>query len=466
MALWIDRILGGQTMGLLALAALSMAIQVNVFGVPDGIHEMIRRCQILVFLLFFAEYFNALIRSPDRRHFITRPSRIFDLIILTIVMLSFLPEVEDRLINSQALQILRLGPVLFFGYVGTRELSQQLISREETIAPQVMEFFKGIWESGGLRHEQMSQDEALAWMSNTDREGITVCRGSVTTELAERLSDSKIPSSLLKNALSQSSFPRAVRVANLYVLAGALPQIRPAANGPNQIERVTFVTVFTQKSVMLINSKDVRLPEEIVNLIQAESILPDQAPPYRFLVGLFKLMLERYEACAFELETQLRSTELEPLSKTGGGIYHAMYLLRRTISNLKSDIWRLRHILHAIEEGRRPTIFKSTDCQDLFGLMCHSADYLHESFEELDEKASALLDLRINLVSFEMNKFMGLLAVVTAIGLIPASFGGLLGMNVEGTNFPITLGNVSFLCLALILMTLYVMRINGWLRFR
>ena len=61
-------------------------------------------------------------------------------------------------------------------------------------------------------------------------------------------------------------------------------------------------------------------------------------------------------------------------------------------------------------------------------------------------------------VSFQMNRLMKLLAVVTALGLIPATIGGLLGMNVLGAPWPFTLPQVIFIVVLTVVITLYILR--------
>lgn len=50
----------------------------------------------------------------------------------------------------------------------------------------------------------------------------------------------------------------------------------------------------------------------------------------------------------------------------------------------------------------------------------------------------------MNTVSFQMNRFMWLLAMASVLGLAPATVGGLLGMNIEGNPWPVTLDQVVF----------------------
>jgi Mg2+ and Co2+ transporter CorA len=74
------------------------------------------------------------------------------------------------------------------------------------------------------------------------------------------------------------------------------------------------------------------------------------------------------------------------------------------------------------------------------------------------------LDLHLNVKSFQMNQFMRFLAVVSFLGLIPSIAGGLLGMNVEGSPWSITLPQVAFIVSLAIAFSLYLFAVRGWLR--
>jgi len=63
-----------------------------------------------------------------------------------------------------------------------------------------------------------------------------------------------------------------------------------------------------------------------------------------------------------------------------------------------------------------------------------------------------------------MNRVMRLLALLTALALIPATAGGLLGMNLAGSPWPGTLAQVSFGVAAGMALSLYVFATKGWLR--
>jgi hypothetical protein len=462
----LDRLLNTKVMGFLAIVALGMAIQELVFGTSREVLNILRVCQVSVFTLFLFEYLKSLWFAQNRLKFLISPSRIFDLVILASVVASFLPQIADRVVNTQALQVFRLAPILLFGYFGTRQISLQMTEPEVKEEVAEAEYFRLDPEHPENHKATISQSELLTWLSDLKRTGFYVCRGPLTQELAKVLASNSVPPALLANALSESSFPRSIHVGGLFLFSGAIPYVTIKDKVLPVVARARFVAVFTAHSILLVNTGRIPLAEELCNKMDELVAFAHTPIAFRAMSALFNLVTDRYEAAATELEQALRSIELTPLKKRSDDIYQTVYSLRRNLSNLKSDLWRINHLLEAIEHDRKKTVFNVAEEKDFFALLSHSTDYLYETFEQLEDNASALLDLRINMVSFEMNRFMGLLAVVTALGLIPTTISGFLGMNVEGTNFPITLANVAFITAMLIGLALYILRDFDWLKFR
>lgn len=59
---------------------------------------------------------------------------------------------------------------------------------------------------------------------------------------------------------------------------------------------------------------------------------------------------------------------------------------------------------------------------------------------------------------------MRVLAILSALGLIPAVVGGLLGMNVAGNPWVVTLPQVVYCVSVGMSLALYLFLIKGWLR--
>ena len=94
----------------------------------------------------------------------------------------------------------------------------------------------------------------------------------------------------------------------------------------------------------------------------------------------------------------------------------------------------------------------------------HASNLGGDRFYELADAAETLIELHVNFKSFEMNAFLKLLAIVSFLGLIPSVAGGLLGMNVAGNPWPVTLGQVAFGVAMGMATALYVFAVKGWLK--
>jgi Mg2+ and Co2+ transporter CorA len=85
------------------------------------------------------------------------------------------------------------------------------------------------------------------------------------------------------------------------------------------------------------------------------------------------------------------------------------------------------------------------------------ADYLYETVDNVRESVLSLIELHIDIAAHDTNRFMRLLAIVSTLALIPAVAGGLLGMNLGDSPWPVTLGQVAFGTLVLMLGVLYTL---------
>lgn len=101
---------------------------------------------------------------------------------------------------------------------------------------------------------------------------------------------------------------------------------------------------------------------------------------------------------------------------------------------------------------------------DPFQRFRSEVDYLYDTMANIREEVLSVIDLHLNVVSFEMNRVMRVLAVISALGLIPAVVGGLLGMNLIDNPWPVTLPQIAFAVLFAMVLGLYFFVVKGWLR--
>src|SRR5213075_3172864 len=117
-----------------------------------------------------------------------------------------------------------------------------------------------------------------------------------------------------------------------------------------------------------------------------------------------------------------------------------------------------------IVEGRTSLAGKSEAALDKFRRLSTTVEYLYDTVVNVRDEVVSVIELHLNIVSFDMNRVMRVLAVVSVLGLIPAVIGGLFGMNLIDNPWPFTLPQVAFaVCLAMVL-GLYFFVVKGWLR--
>src|ERR1700677_1817990 len=88
--------------------------------------------------------------------------------------------------------------------------------------------------------------------------------------------------------------------------------------------------------------------------------------------------------------------------------YMAAFNVQKTLARLKSDMWRLGRIFDRLEKGSLALPFEEGEHRVLYESLSDTCDYSEEAFSQLHDAATSAIDLRLNLASFQMNRFMGL----------------------------------------------------------
>ena len=175
-------------------------------------------------------------------------------------------------------------------------------------------------------------------------------------------------------------------------------------------------------------------------------------------------VLARNEEFAGRLEREVRELEALPADESPERFFESTFRLKRALSVAKGDLWRLRGLLEMLAEGRRTLPGLGEEGREAARALAEEADYLYETVDNAREAVLSLIDLHINVAAHETNRFMRLVAIVSTLGLIPAITGGLMGMNLADSPWSVTLGQVAFATLILILGVLYAFLAKGWLR--
>ena len=184
----------------------------------------------------------------------------------------------------------------------------------------------------------------------------------------------------------------------------------------------------------------------------------------RCALHIIRLVLARNEELAGRLERRVRQLEALPASESPESFFEQTIRLKRVLSTAKGDLWRLRGLLEMLADGRRLLPGLGPEQRESVAQLAEEADYLYETVDNVRESVLSLIELHIDIAGHDTNRFMRLLAIVSTLTLIPVVAGGLLGMNLGDSPWAVTLGQVAFGTLVLMLGVLYAFMAKGWLR--
>ena len=89
---------------------------------------------------------------------------------------------------------------------------------------------------------------------------------------------------------------------------------------------------------------------------------------------------------------------------------------------------------------------------------------MYETSQNIRESLISLIELHINTVSYDMNRVMKVIAVITCLAIVPTIIGGLLGVNLMDNPYPLKITEVFFIVFSLMLIGLYTFYKMDWLR--
>jgi Mg2+ and Co2+ transporter CorA len=194
----------------------------------------------------------------------------------------------------------------------------------------------------------------------------------------------------------------------------------------------------------------------------------DEAEKTPFAMRMLGLVLDRVmhqnERVIGAFEQELRALEDVPIRESSPAFFERTFRLKKELSTTQADLWRLKAMVADVGNGRIPLRTKSDAATEVFRRLSTTTDYLYDTVVNVRDEVVSVIELHLNIVSFDMNRVMRVLAVVSVLGLIPAVIGGLFGMNLVDNPWPFTLPQVAFVVAFGMVLCLYFFFVKGWLR--
>jgi Mg2+ and Co2+ transporter CorA len=451
-------VLNDVAMGLLGILALGTATMPLLFDLTDRQAAMLDQLEWLVVFAFSADYLVHFLLAEKKRDYLRNGWRLLDLGVIAACALTLLPSVTDSLRYALVLRALRILRAFSFGMRAGAGFMPRHPTDGAPAIPVVPHAFV-VRRQESWKADPVDWSRFLAQASAGSSEWLDAF--DLAPEHVEELGRAVgVPATILGISRAAHTNPRLRVIGGKLIASLALPLVR-AGEAP-EVERVSISLVVAEGRILLtLASRECDLRQRMARSMDQTAKISLAALG---IEAYFRTVLEQNEDVLASLEMHIRSMEDMPIAREGEGFFRVAFRMRRHFSHIKADLWRLSGILDAIE-AERVQVPERGDGQDrVFTALSDQADYLYETASNLQEELISLIELHLNTVSFEMNRFMRLLAVVSVLAVVPATVGGLLGMNILGTPWHVTLEQVSYLVGLVVLGILYVFFARGYLK--
>ncbi len=457
MAGFIERVLNDAVLGFLALASLFLMFAPSVFAMSVDGQAVVLTVEYVIIVLFALEYLAALALAPDKRRFTLNRWRIIDLLIIVAALIALFPVGPDVLRNSPALRLLRLGRLALLGTRSGMALQSSAELSGAGAAGGPTEVAVHALGPDGKTFEAIAWDAALDRIGTADPDWLFIS-GVDEQRLAPIAAALGVPQKAV-SGLFQSSIPRSDRLERYSTLFVRYPL---AMQSDGRLRRTPVLLVGTAENVVVFSREHTDLEQRVEQRLASLDVSTPRM--VRAMIALVGEIVRAYTEVIEHLELTLLQLETAQVNLKDEVFLARTFDLRADILGVRSSLKHFRSVVREASNGQVAIAGPAGAGHETFRFLADDAGDLYDSIEDLRESLQALVDLRLNVSSFQMNRVMRLLALLTALALIPATAGGLLGMNLQDTPWPGTLAQVSFGVAAGMALSLYIFAIKGWLR--
>ncbi len=452
-------LLGEALLGFLALMSAALTLFPMLFAVPAAGEAAIAIAQWVIVGWFGVEYVVALISARSKRLFLRDAWRWIDLATVVIPLLSVLPGVSNLLRSSPVLRLARLARLLTLGVRASGIVVRE--HREERITAATAGPAHITRRPDGARTPPVPVTrESLLHALQSGTEGWYHVTNPSTEDLRAIGLAVNLPPVFIQTHFVAATHPHVATSRDTAALFLWAPETDDSSG---TVERQPMLIVMWKDRVVSFSRGPVAAIEAAIPP-PAEFELDGASLPMRVTASLLERIVNDNETLVGGFEQHLRSLEEVPLRESRPAFFEQTFRLKKHLSAAQWDLWRLKAVLTQLSDAHTHLPAESEASRAVFARFSASADYLYETVVNTREDLLAVIDLHLNVVSFDMNRVMRVLAVVSVLGLIPAVIGGLLGMNLIDNPWHFTLPQVSFVVVFGMLSGLYFFLVKGWLR--
>jgi len=469
----IDAIFTDNLMIVLSLILIPVLIVPFFVGFSPAGQVVLDTIDGAILVVFILEYSLKLALAENRWQHFTNPWHLLDLFIIAAPVAGILIGAFQTVTGS--LRLLRLLRLTRSAALGTRAYSRQEAGSdlgEGALAAPLPDCTVRLLYpvTGGTPAEWSVRDLRELPEANSTSTSAGTVQGVMKWydftlvqqgDLSHIARLTGVSESLLGEALRERAFPWARSHRNYGAVYLKIRESRRNPADPRQILIAWRWLLIVSKDHTLLTFSD--MPPQSPDLIALEALsAQDALTPAEITYRFIQDALSRMEETLRSIEDELEYTGSLPISEQPASFFSATFRLKKESVRIHSWLLHTRDVLNSIVTGK--VILHGMEDGSQFSALLDRASYLYDISDDVTENVSSLTDYYFNATSFQMGRVMKLIAVLSALTIIPTIVGSLLGSNLEGNPWPISLAQIIVIVGIAMLATAWIYYRLGWLK--
>jgi len=465
----VDAVFCEQVMGTLALLLIPILVIPDVVELPEAIVSFLLILDVAIWIFFVLEYVCRLAVALDRWAYVTSPWNILDLVIIGVPAVTLIIGMGYGVAKYfRVLRVMQAAQVLFRG---GRTVGKHLAEKPKIIQRE---------PAAGMRIRALSIAAPVAGMSSPLPvwQPVTVDNTTTSVGLKGRWLDfsgltqadiptlsriTSIPSYTLEVKLRTHSYTRAEIHGPLATVFLKVPRLErePDTGSTWQFSWDGVLLDYDKDGVMTFSQIVVPVLDRVIEAGAAEGI-PLSGP--NILYQIVRDELATIEDLILAAEEQLVHLEALPMNLLPSNFLAMMYTDQKVQSRIISGILHTKSALEEVCDHMEEIFGKDTAEEGRLRSLIDRCSLISDNAQHVSDSFAWMVDFYLNTTSFSMNRVMKILAVLTALTMVPAIVGGLLGMNLIGNPWAATLLQMVTLVGLVMILTAWVYFNLGWLK--
>lgn len=459
----VDSVFNDKFMIILSVIIIPIILSYYFFKLTPAEESFLNIVDWVIVVLFVIEYVSKLYLAQNRWQHFKSPWNLVDLFIIAVPFIQ-LTQVLRLGVQGHPSLLLRLLTIPRTFAIGGRAAIGRRAKKPPAAIPSEQPETVIMQVNPDRTVQTLNWDQLKAHMEDSAKQEWFDIR-NISEGGFSRLSEIlHIPEPQLKSGLIDEIYPHidhAEDMSFIFLQSGKIvyPQ---TASSYLTIARSGIVIIYSRTKIVTASKHSVDLVKKATAALPKNKI--DGSFTATTLYAILMSTLNDYRNLLSETEIEVLKIGSLSKSRLPKDFLERMYRFEKEVSRVQSNLVHLKEMLTLINSGNMLVDrFSPAEAQS-FRVLQDTVTYLSDLAEDLVGNMQGIIDLYINQTSFDTNRILKILAVITALSVIPSSIGGVMGMNLLDVPFAAVLWQMVLVIGIIMTFLAYVTLKLGWLK--